>query len=42
VPPLPLTPDKVVLCYISIGSHESAHVYFLVGSLVPWSSEVSG
>jgi hypothetical protein len=37
-PPLPLMPDKAVLCYICSGSHGPAHVYTLVGGLVPGSS----
>jgi hypothetical protein len=35
--PLPLMPDKAILCYISSWSHGSPHVYSLVGGLVPWS-----
>jgi hypothetical protein len=41
-PPLPLMPDKAILCYISSWSHGSLHVYSLVGDLVPGSSGVSG
>ena len=37
-PPLPLMPDKAILCYVSSWSHGSLHVYFLVGDLVPGSS----
>jgi hypothetical protein len=32
-PLFPLMPDKVILCYIIIWSHESLHVYSLVGGL---------
>jgi hypothetical protein len=41
-PPLPLIPDKAILCYICSWSHESFHVYCLVGGLVPGSSGCSG
>ena len=37
-PLLPLMPDKAILCYICSWSHESHHVYSLVGGLVPGSS----
>ena len=37
-PPLPLMPDKAILCYICGWSHGSLHVYSLVGGLVPGSS----
>ena len=37
-PPLPLMPDKVILCYICDWSHGSLHVYFLVGDLISGSS----
>jgi hypothetical protein len=37
-PPLPLLPDNVILCYICSWSHESLHVYCLVGVLVLGSS----
>jgi hypothetical protein len=40
-PPLPLMPDKVILCYIFSGSHGPTHVYSLVGGLVSESSGVS-
>jgi hypothetical protein len=33
--PLPVMPDKVILCYICSWSHGSLHVYPLVGSFVP-------
>jgi hypothetical protein len=38
----PLMPDKAILCYICGWSHESLHVYSLVGGLVPGRSRVSG
>jgi hypothetical protein len=41
-PPLPLMPDKAILCYICIWIHGSLHVYFLVGGFVPGSSGVWG
>ena len=41
-PPLPLMPDKAILCYICIWSHGSLHVYSLVGGLVSGSSGWSG
>ena len=37
-PPLPLMPDKAILCYICSWSHGFLHVYSLVGDLVPGSS----
>ena len=37
-PPLPLIPAKAILCYMCNWSHESLHVYCLVGGLVPGSS----
>jgi hypothetical protein len=40
-PPLPLMPDKAILCYICCWSHGSLHVYSLVDGLVPGSSEGS-
>ena len=40
-PPLPLMPDKAVLCYICSWSYGSIHEYSLVGGLVPGSSEGS-
>ena len=40
--PLPLMPDKVILCYICSWSHGSFHVYSLVGGLVPGSSRGTG
>jgi hypothetical protein len=42
VPPYPLMPDKAIVCYISSWSHESLHVYSLLGGLVPESSGESG
>jgi hypothetical protein len=36
-PLFPLMPDKAILCYICSWSHESLHVYSLVGVLVPGS-----
>ena len=36
-PPLPLMPDKAILCYICGWSHWSLHVYSFVGGLVPGS-----
>ena len=39
---LPLMPDKAILCYICRWSHESLHVYSLVGGLVRESSGVCG
>jgi hypothetical protein len=41
-PILPLIPDKPILCYLCSWSHGPTHVYSLIGSLVPGSSEVSG
>ena len=41
-PPLPLMPDKTILCYICGWSHGSLQVYSLVDGLVPGSSGVSG
>jgi hypothetical protein len=41
-PLLSLMPDKPIHCYICSWSHESHHVYSLVGSLVPGSSGGSG
>ena len=41
-PLLPLMPDNAILCYIYSWSHGLLHVYSLVGSLVPGSSEESG
>ena len=35
--PLPLMPDKAILCYICRWSHGSLHLYSLVGCLVPVS-----
>jgi hypothetical protein len=35
---LPLMTDKAILCYICSWSHESHHVYSLIGDLVPGSS----
>jgi hypothetical protein len=40
--PLPLMPNKDILCYICIWSHGSLHVYSLVGSLVPGSFGCGG
>jgi hypothetical protein len=40
--PLPLMPDKAVLCYISSRGHGPVLVYFLVGGLVPGSSGGGG
>jgi hypothetical protein len=40
--PLPLRPDKVVLCYISARGHGPVHVCSLVCGLVSGSSEESG
>jgi hypothetical protein len=37
-PPLPLTADKAILCYICTWSHGSLPVHSLVGGLVPGSS----
>jgi hypothetical protein len=36
--PLPMMPDKAIVCYICRWSHESLQVYCLVGSLVSRSS----
>jgi hypothetical protein len=36
--PIPLMPDKAILCYIYSWSHGSLHVYSLVGGLVPENS----
>jgi hypothetical protein len=41
-PPIPSMPDKAILCYICSRSHESLHVYSLVGGLVPGSSREGG
>jgi hypothetical protein len=41
VPPLSLMADEAVLSYIYSWSHESLHVYSLVGGLVPENSEVT-
>jgi hypothetical protein len=41
-PLLPLMSHKVILCYICTWSHESHHVYSLVGGLVPGSSGDTG
>jgi hypothetical protein len=41
-PLLPLMPNKAILCYICSWSHESLHVYSLVGGLVSGSSGASG
>ena len=41
-PPLPLMSDQAILCYICSWSHESHHVYSLVGDLVPGSSGDTG
>jgi hypothetical protein len=38
VPPLPLMPNKAILCYICGWSHGYLHVYSLVGGLVPGNS----
>jgi hypothetical protein len=38
--PLPLMPNKAILCYICSWGHGSLHVYSLVGGLVPGSSVV--
>jgi hypothetical protein len=37
-PLLPMIPDKAILCYLCSWSHESLHVYSLIGGLVPGSS----
>jgi hypothetical protein len=37
-----LMSNKAILCYIFGWSHESLHVYSLIGGLVPGSSRVSG
>jgi hypothetical protein len=37
-PPLPLMPDKAILCYICSWSHGSLHVYSFVGGLAPETS----
>jgi hypothetical protein len=36
--PLPLMPDKAILCYMCGWSHGSLHVYSLIGGLVHGSS----
>jgi hypothetical protein len=41
-PLLPLMSNKAILCYICSWSHESLHVYSLVGGLVPRSSGSTG
>ena len=41
-PPLPLMPNKAILCYICSWSHGSLHVYSLVGGFIPGRSGVSG
>jgi hypothetical protein len=40
-PLLPLMSNKSILCYICSCSHESLHVYSLVGGLVPGSSGIN-
>jgi hypothetical protein len=40
--PLPLMPNKAILCYISSWSHGSPHVCSVVGDLVPGSFGGSG
>ena len=40
--PLPMMPDKAILCYISRWSHACFHVYSFVGSLFPGSFGGSG
>jgi hypothetical protein len=40
--PVPLMPDKAILCYILSRDHGPNHVYSLVGGLVPGSSGVGG
>jgi hypothetical protein len=42
VPLLPLMSNKAILCYICSWSHESHHMYSLVGGLVPGISGRSG
>jgi hypothetical protein len=41
-PPLPLMPDKAIICYLHGWSHGFLHVYSLVGGLVTGSSGESG
>jgi hypothetical protein len=41
VHPLPLRPDKTILCYICIRGHVPGPIYSLVGGLIPGSSEGS-
>jgi hypothetical protein len=41
VPPLPLMPNKAILCYTCSRSHGPTHVYSLVGGLVPGHPEGS-
>jgi hypothetical protein len=41
-PPLPLVPDKVILCYICSRSHGLTHMYSLVGGLLPENSDGEG
>jgi hypothetical protein len=41
-PPIPLMPNKAILCYICIWSNGSLHVYPLVGGLVIGNSGGSG
>ena len=41
-PPLPLMPDKAILCYICCWSHGSFHMYSLVSGLVPGNSGNTG
>jgi hypothetical protein len=40
--PLPLMPDKAIICYICNWSHGSLHMYTMEGGLVPVSSGDSG
>ena len=40
--PLPLMPDKAILCYICSWSHGSLSIYSLVGGLILGSSGVGG
>ena len=41
-PLLPLMTNQAILCYICSQGHESHHVFFLIGGLVPGSSGVTG
>ena len=41
-PPIPLTKNEIILCYICSWSHGITHLYSLVGGLVPKRYKASG